>query len=108
MEIQHQQTQPNIMQTRIQAPHINFHHPHMQQGAPFEEYETPPRLRRSGPIPAGVTIGMAGPTAHRIHQRHHFPQHRHILNGRGIMGQGPKSHRTEHIRIQSAYPPPPM
>lgn len=94
------------MQTRIPAPpHVNFHHPHIQQGVPFEEYETPPRLRRSGP--SGGAVPMGGPmNNHRVNSRPHFVQQRQILNGRGIMGQGPKPHRTDHIRIQTQYTPP--
>lgn len=109
VEVAQQPTQPNLLPTRMQAPH--FHHsPHIQQQttASFEEYETPPRLRRSGPIPSGGGgIPMGAPAAtHRPNQRHHFHPHRQMLNGRGIMGQGPKSHRVDQFRLQTAYPPP--
>lgn len=105
LELHEQQlpTSSNILHTRIPQQQPQFHHSHPPQNASFEEYETPPRLRRGLLQQTGVpTANMVGaPMNHRNLHRHHTP--RHVMNGRGIMGQGPKILRGDQIRTQN-YP----
>ena len=86
-----QQHQPQQQQTNLPP---NAFHPQSHaspQNAPFEEYETPPRLRR-GMIPYQPgTLQNAGLiNAPNIGHRPRYVSNRQILNGRGIIGHGPK------------------
>ena len=102
-----QQQPPNMAAYHLQQPQ----HPsqHQNSPAPFEEYETPPRLRRgmlhqhqSQVGGAGAGIMGGSPMSHRNSPQRHL-NHRQLLNGRGIMGQGPKTIRPDHKRLSNAF-----
>jgi len=99
-----QQQPPNMAAFHLQQ------HPsqHQNTPAPFEEYETPPRLRRGmlqqhqSQVGGGAGIMGGSPMSHRSSPQRHL-NHRQPLNGRGIMGQGPKPIRPDHIRLSNTY-----
>lgn len=98
-----------ILQSRIQQQQQsnsipNVFHPqaHPQPNVPFEEYETPPRLRRNmlpHQQPAGINVLNASASGITHHRQNRHPSHHNVLSGRGIMGQGPRPHlRTDNMR----------
>ena len=105
-----------ILQSRIQQQQSNsipnVFHPqaHPQPNVPFEEYETPPRLRRNmlpHQQPAGINVLNASAAGITHHRQNRHPSHHNVLNGRGIMGQGPKPHlRTDNMRPCLLYTSP--
>lgn len=100
----------SILQSRIQQhhqqsnsiPNVFHHQASPQPNVPFEEYETPPRLRRniiSHQQPTGINALNSSAASITHHRQNRHPTHHNVLNGRGIMGQGPKPHlRTDNMR----------
>ena len=103
---QHQQPQ----QTATNLTGFQHHHQHQPHHPRpnLSDYETPPRHRRglipphSGSLPHHNVGLINSPLNHRSNNQRHISQ-RHNLNGRGIMGQGPKPMRIDHIRPSNNF-----